>query len=55
MTFRAIHYRQVCQYGFTHGQCRCPAPDKAVDRVECPTPATHGRPAPLEGNTDGES
>jgi hypothetical protein len=24
MTFRAIHYRQVCQYGFTHGQCRCP-------------------------------
>ncbi len=30
------HYREVCQYGETHGQCRCPSLSKATRRIACP-------------------
>jgi len=28
------HFKEVCQYGFTHGQCRCRGP-KEEHKVEC--------------------
>lgn len=40
------HSKNVCQYGFTHGQCRCMAKDKTVKIVDCPTPNMH---KPLDG------
>jgi hypothetical protein len=32
------HFIEKCQYDFTHDQCRCPDPNKAVRRVECNNP-----------------
>lgn len=32
------HYVSVCEYGTRHSQCRCPSKDKAVKRIECPSP-----------------
>jgi hypothetical protein len=31
------HYREVCQYGWIHAQCRCPGPKTAVS-VSCTDP-----------------
>jgi hypothetical protein len=28
------HFMQVCEYGFVHGQCRCPGP-KTEHAVKC--------------------
>lgn len=33
------HFRNVCEYGKTHGQCRCPSMDKITNRVICDNPA----------------
>lgn len=30
------HFKNVCKHGEVFGQCRCPAPDKTVNVVECP-------------------
>lgn len=35
------HYVMVCQYGHTHGQCRCFSGNKTVKRVKCTTPSLH--------------
>ncbi len=32
------HYRDVCQYGYVHGQCRCIGP-KADRHVDCNNPS----------------
>jgi len=40
------HYKELCQYGWLHAQCRCPGP-KEVRRVECDLPHRH-RPEPIE-------
>lgn len=29
------HSMEVCEYGYVHSQCRCPAPDKTVFKVLC--------------------
>ena len=29
------HYVEICEYGYLHGQCRCPDDDKIVKRVKC--------------------
>lgn len=31
------HFRMECEHGTLAGQCRCPAPDKTVRIVPCPT------------------
>jgi hypothetical protein len=36
------HFMQVCQYGWTHGQCRCASKDKTVRLVNC-TNSTHSQ------------
>ena len=33
----ANHFQEVCEYGTTHAQCRCPGP-KTTRKVDCPTP-----------------
>jgi hypothetical protein len=35
------HYKSVCQFGFVHGQCRCPDPNKEIRRIECPFTQGH--------------
>lgn len=35
-----MHFVEVCQYSYVHGQCKCPGP-KEVHRVDCPT-GQHG-------------
>lgn len=35
-----MHFVEVCQHSYVHGQCKCPGP-KAVLRVDCPT-GQHG-------------
>jgi len=37
-----MHYKEVCEYGQTHGQCRCPDPGKTVRRVKCDEPGHAG-------------
>jgi hypothetical protein len=29
------HYKEVCEYGEVHGQCRCPNEYKTVRMVKC--------------------
>lgn len=41
MTVQAMHYKEVCQYGLVHGQCRCPSNDKFTRHVECDKPKQH--------------
>jgi Deoxynucleotide monophosphate kinase len=36
-----IHHKDVCQFGFVHAQCRCPSPEKTVNRIECPFTQGH--------------
>lgn len=43
------HYREVCEYGMTHGQCRCPSKDKEVREIRCSAPTQH---APLAADGD---
>ncbi len=33
-----MHFRYVCQFGKTHGQCRCASVTKTDRPIECPTP-----------------
>lgn len=35
------HYKEVCQYGKVHSQCRCPDPNKTVKNVTCNMPDSH--------------
>jgi hypothetical protein len=35
-TTHAGHGTKVCEYGITHGRCRCPS--RAVIRIKCTTP-----------------
>jgi hypothetical protein len=37
----SLHYREVCEYGRTHAECRCPDPNKHEKRVECDRPEEH--------------
>lgn len=30
-----MHYKEVCQFGYMHGQCRCPDPQKTIKYVIC--------------------
>lgn len=32
------HFVNKCQYGYTHGQCRCPSKDKTVKQIMCDNP-----------------
>lgn len=34
------HYVKVCQFGKTHGQCRCPGPKRTIE-VRCNVPHLH--------------
>jgi len=34
------HFREVCQYGKTHNQCRCGG-QKTIRIIDCPTPGKH--------------
>lgn len=34
----AGHFREVCQFGTTHSQCRCPSPNKEIRTIKCPSP-----------------
>lgn len=36
------HYKSVCQFGFVHGQCRCPDPNKTERKIECDSPKHAG-------------
>lgn len=33
------HIVKKCQYGYTHGQCRCMSKDKIEERVMCDNPS----------------
>lgn len=33
------HFKNVCEFSQTHGQCRCPSLTKDIRKVKCPTPA----------------
>lgn len=35
------HFREVCEYGQSHAQCRCADPSKAVRHVRCTMPQAH--------------
>lgn len=37
----STHYREVCEYGQTHSQCRCPSPGKEIRAVQCDRPGLH--------------
>lgn len=57
------HYKEVCQYGYVHGQCRCPSPNKTARRVACTLEVTHSAaphyasapPAPVLALADDEA
>lgn len=36
------HFINMCEYGYVHGQCRCPSKDKHVNKVKCTTPSHVG-------------
>jgi hypothetical protein len=38
------HYKEVCEFGYTHGQCRCPDPNKTERRIVCSNPQSHMKP-----------
>lgn len=45
------HFRNECEFGFTHAQCRCPAPGKTVVHITCDRVKEHDprfRNAPQE-------
>lgn len=35
------HFKEVCEFGCVHGQCRCPNPSKSIRRVTCDVPEKH--------------
>jgi len=35
------HFKQVCEYGATHSQCRCASPNKEVRQIKCTMPDYH--------------
>lgn len=35
------HHKNHCEYGYLHGQCRCPSRDKEIRIITCPTPNMH--------------
>lgn len=41
-----IHYKEVCQFGFVHAQCRCPDPSKEERKIDCPFPQGHAAVKP---------
>jgi len=41
------HFKQVCQFGFVHSQCRCPSPEKQEVAVECNRVREHAPSSPL--------
>jgi hypothetical protein len=47
------HYREECEFGVTHGQCRCPNPAKHVRKIKCDRPAEHrsDEKVPILGST----
>lgn len=45
------HFTNVCTFGYTHGQCRCPSKDKTVRVIKCSTPNLHG---PVDETENGE-
>lgn len=53
-----MHMKKVCQYGYTHTQCRCPAKDKTVVTIQCDSPGAHKPSEPpmsISVSTDSES
>lgn len=44
------HFMEVCTFGYTHGQCRCPSKDKSTRIIDCTTPNLHG---PIDADVDG--
>lgn len=48
------HYQEVCQYGFVHGQCRCPDPNKSTRKVDCTNPDSHAAKYYQEHKDDPE-
>jgi hypothetical protein len=37
------HYKEVCQYGMVHAQCRCPSPTKAIHHITCDRELEHAK------------
>jgi hypothetical protein len=35
------HFRDVCEFGFVHRQCRCPSTNKTEHSVKCDRPSEH--------------
>jgi hypothetical protein len=35
------HYRELCQYGYTHAQCPCFASGKPTTKINCNVPDEH--------------
>jgi len=46
----STHFIQVCQYGYTHGQCRCASKDKDVRLITCNQDA-HRKNPKIESRT----
>jgi len=44
------HFKYVCQYGVTHGQCRCPSQFKSTRPIICNKPTHH---QPKKDNENG--
>lgn len=44
------HFNLVCEHGFTHGTCRCPAKDKATRLTKCNNPE-HAKTAQVQNKT----
>lgn len=50
------HFKNVCEFSQTHGQCRCPSPTKDIRKVKCPTPTACRQVVPYpEEELDSES
>lgn len=48
------HSKRVCEYGYTHSQCRCPSKDKAVIKITCDVPGHHSPDSLLNKVIDPE-
>lgn len=47
------HFKNVCEWGHTHGTCRCPSQDREVRKVKCPWPPPDDKYEPKHA-ADGE-